>query len=284
MPASATAGSNHKRKRSLTDDPIDTSKLHRFKQHMALLCEELKGIEQTEGELDTVMKHIRNLETILVDVQKPRYNFSSLTKKTLELLGVKGPEGLVLKSDGVTALLSAVNVDGLSPEIMSLRARLIEIYDHVNMDFEAGSRMLIDAVLLSIAKIRSERNPDTSVAILPKMRLDDIVVANPDTNFQVWLTGHVDYSVLQYSDQDDTKVRLLGVDAPRDGILQLADGSLLLVEAKRMSDEVANLLRDNDMSDEVGLAHHMPEAVGQAIAFSELTGFAILTTHYHFAL
>jgi len=177
-------------------------------------------------------------------------------------LGAKG-EMLVLNSKGIAALLLAANVHGVPEEIMSLRTRLIEIYDHVNMDFEAGSRMLLNAVLLTIAKMTSGRNADTSVAILPEMRLssgDGIVVANPDTNFQAWLTGHVDYGVVQYLDQDDNKARFLGVDASRDGILQLADGRLFLVEAKRISDKEANL------------SHHMPEAVGQAIALSELTG------------
>ena len=54
--------------------------------------------------------------------------------------------------------------------------------------------------------------------------------------------------------------RFLGVDASRDGILHLAAGRLFLVEAKRMSDKAANL------------SQHMPEAVGQAMALSELTG------------
>ncbi|KAJ7257463.1 hypothetical protein C8J57DRAFT_1074397 [Mycena rebaudengoi] len=181
-PSSTSAGSGHKRKRSLDDDPVDVGKLYRLKQHMALLREELEGIEETEGELDSVMKQIGNLETILAD-------------------------------------------------------------------FEAGSRMLLDAVLLSMAKITSERNTDTSVAILPEMRLttgDGIVVANPDTNFQAWLTGYVDYGVVQYLDQDDNK----GMHAS----FHVADGRLFLVEAKRMSDKVTNLL------------HHMPEAVGQAIS------------------
>jgi hypothetical protein len=142
--------------------------------------------------------------------------------------------------------------------------------------------MLLDAVLLSMAKITSERNTDTSVAILPEMRLttgDGIVVANPDTNFQAWLTGYVDYGVVQYLDQDDNKgmhasfhvfshsdeillisARFLGVDASRNGILQVADGRLFLVEAKRMSDKVTNLL------------HHMPEAVGQAISSARSPG------------
>jgi hypothetical protein len=53
------------------------------------------------------------------------------------------------------------------------------------------------------------------------------------------------------------------VDASRDGILHLAAGRLFLVEAKRTSDKAVNL------------SQHMPEAVGQAMALSELTGLAI---------
>jgi hypothetical protein len=55
----------------LDDDPVDVGKLYRLKQHMALLREELEGIEETEGELDSVMKQIGNLETILADVKNP---------------------------------------------------------------------------------------------------------------------------------------------------------------------------------------------------------------------
>ncbi|KAJ7740220.1 hypothetical protein DFH07DRAFT_965404 [Mycena maculata] len=55
----------HKRKRSLDEDPVDVGKLYRLKQHVALLREELEGIEETEGELDTIMAHISNLEKTL---------------------------------------------------------------------------------------------------------------------------------------------------------------------------------------------------------------------------
>ncbi|KAJ7138356.1 hypothetical protein C8R44DRAFT_728497 [Mycena epipterygia] len=59
-------------------------------------------------------------------------------------------------------------------------------------------------------------------------------------------------------------VRFLGVDASRDGILQLADSRLFFVEAKCMSDKVINL------------SHHMPEAVGQAVALSEFSSRSFL--------
>ncbi|KAJ7740221.1 hypothetical protein DFH07DRAFT_839246 [Mycena maculata] len=105
--------------------------------------------------------------------------------------------------------------------------------------------MLIDAVLLSICQITEGRNVDTSVAILPGMRLasgDGVLISNPDTKYEAWSTGNVDYDVIQYPDQDDNKARFLGVDTSRDGILDLAPGRLYLFKA-----------------------------VGQAIALSELT-------------
>ncbi|KAJ7210973.1 hypothetical protein B0H12DRAFT_1157166 [Mycena haematopus] len=252
----------HKRKRSLDEDPVDVGKLHQLKKHLGLLREELEGIEETEGELATVMAHISNIEKILETAKKPRFPFSSLTSKDLERLGITG-QMLVLKTEGIASLLCAANVDGVPKEIESLRARLIEVYDHVNMDFEAGSRMLLDAVLLSIAKISKERNKDASVAILPEMRItsgEGVRISNPDTKAEAWLTGNVDYGVIQYQDKDDNKVRLIGVDAVREGILDIADGRIFLVEAKRISDQAVSLIQ------------HLPEAVGQAIALSELSG------------
>ncbi|KAK7016123.1 hypothetical protein R3P38DRAFT_2995213 [Favolaschia claudopus] len=253
--------STHKRKRSLSEDPVSTDQLHYLKKHTALLREELEGIEETETELETVMQHIINLERLLSNVKKPRYTFSSMTKKDLTRLGVKG-QMLVFKSEGLATILGKSNDgDTFNEEVSSLRTRLIDIYAHVNMDYEAGSRMLLDAVLLSIAKISSKRDPETSVAILPEMRLtssEGTVITNPESKFQAWLTGNVDYGVIRYLDQDDNKARFIGVDASRDGILHLAAGHLFLVEAKRMSDK--------------GLSQHMPEAVGQAMALSEITG------------
>ncbi|KAJ7483169.1 hypothetical protein FB451DRAFT_100880 [Mycena latifolia] len=123
--------------------------------------------------------------------------------------------------------------------------------------------MILDAVLLSVAKIAAERNTDTSAAIFPKMRLpteDGVCITNRNTNFQAWLTGTLDYCVLQYPNQDDNKVRFLGEDASRDGILPLACGQLLLVEAKGTSDKIVNM------------SEHMPKAIGQAIALSEIAG------------
>ena len=61
--------------------------------------------------------------------------------------------------------------------------------------------MIIDAVLLSIAKISAKRDATHAVAILPGMRLgtgDGVVIKNPISEFEVWLTGNVDYGIVQY--------------------------------------------------------------------------------------
>ncbi|KAK7015409.1 hypothetical protein R3P38DRAFT_2997281 [Favolaschia claudopus] len=216
--------STHKRKRSLSEDPVSTDQLHYLKKHTALLREELEGIEETETELETVMQHIINLERLLSNVKKPRYTFSSMTKKDLTRLGVKG-QMLIFKSEGLATILGKSNDgDTFNEEVSSLRTRLIDIYAHVNMDYEAGSRMLLDA-------ISSKRDSETCVAILPEMRLtssEGTVITNPESKFQAWLTGNVDYGVIRYLDQDDNKDK--------------------------------------------GLSQHMPEAVGQAMALSEITG------------
>ena len=63
--------------------------------------------------------------------------------------------------------------------------------------------MIIDAVLLVVAKISAKRQPTHAVKILPMMRLatevqDGIAVRNPESEYEVWLTGKVDYGVIQY--------------------------------------------------------------------------------------
>jgi hypothetical protein len=57
-------------------------------------------------------------------------------------------------------------------------------------------------------------------------------------------------------------VRVLGVDAPRDRVLTSAGGRLFPVEAKRLSDTSS-------------LSQHMPKAVSQALALSELTRYSV---------
>jgi hypothetical protein len=72
--------------------------------------------------------------------------------------------------------------------------------------------MIIEAVLLSVAKLVSKRKPNYAVAIFPDMRLDKgegIVVSNHLSGYGVRLTGTVDYGVILYPLGIDNKGFLL---------------------------------------------------------------------------
>src|ERR1700722_15721426 len=147
--------------------------------------------------------------------------------------------------------------------------------------------MVLDAVLLSIAKISAKRHDGHAVAIFPEMILtasDGIAIRNPTSNYEVWLSGNADYGVIEYEDDKDSEnkclvlfvdlpcttylksfaVRLLGDDANRDDALDLGAGRLFLVEAKRLKDKTTLL------------SQHMPEAVSQAVVLAEITKYGNL--------
>lgn len=68
--------------------------------------------------------------------------------------------------------------------------------------------MILDAVLLSLAKIASSEETKLGVAILPEMRIaveDGVQVINPVSQYEIWFTGNVDYVVIQYVDEKDNK-------------------------------------------------------------------------------
>jgi len=138
-------------------------------------------------------------------------------------------------------------------EIADLHARIKKIYAHVNMDYEPGSRMILDAILLALAQIASTQH--RSVAILPDMRIaqgDGVYVSHPVSGYELWLSGNVDYAVIEYEDVEDNKDRLLSPGGSREDAFEISQGRLFLVEAKRQSRE--------------SIASHIPEAVSHAIA------------------
>jgi hypothetical protein len=59
--------------------------------------------------------------------------------------------------------------------------------------------LIDDVLVLSLQKICMSQTQD--VAILPKMRLGHphgVQVTHPDTGYELWLNGHVDYGVINY--------------------------------------------------------------------------------------
>jgi len=145
--------------------------------------------------------------------------------------------------------------------------------------YEPGARMVLDAILLTLAEIVSKESPPRSVAILPEMKLKEVLFSNPVTGHDVWFDGSVDYAIIEYEDSGDNKGkflplsiillplfliacllsdRLLAPGTSRTFVFEIASRHMFLVEPKR---------QNQDRS----LASFVPEAVTQAMAFSELS-------------
>jgi hypothetical protein len=66
--------------------------------------------------------------------------------------------------------------------------------------------MILDAILLALAEIASTQK--RGVAILPEMRIgqgDGVQISHPDSGYELWLSGSVDYVVIDYEDVRDYK-------------------------------------------------------------------------------
>ncbi|KAF8479244.1 hypothetical protein DFH94DRAFT_47310 [Russula ochroleuca] len=245
--------SGHKRKRSLQDSPVDLLKMRMALSRLEALKEELDGIQETEEELKTISAHVLALENILKSAKKPKVSFSTVCAEDLKKAGVTSgrlvfePAKLSELTEGLTANTEA--------EIADLHSRIKKIYAHVNMDYEAGSRMILDAILLALAEIASTQK--RGVAILPEMRIgqgDGVQISHPDSGYELWLSGSVDYVVIDYEDVRDYKKRLVGPGGSRQEVaLDISKGRLFLVEAKHQSAEKY-------------LISCIPEAISQGIA------------------
>jgi len=247
----------HKRKRSIEDTPVDVGLLRRVKNQVEALREHLADIEETESEMASVMTHLVALESILEGAKIPRLSFSSLSKRDLNKIGILSKR-LAFRQEIINQLVENMT-DKMVIEAKALCTRLAEVYNHVNMDYEPAARMVLDAVLLSIAKLSPS---DKGIAILPEWRLtsgEGVAIRNRTTQYEVSLTGSVDYGIIQYGQDDDDRDRLLGGGNSRDHVLKVAKGHLFLVEAKRLDDGSR-------------IHNFMPEAVGQALALARIAG------------
>jgi hypothetical protein len=66
--------------------------------------------------------------------------------------------------------------------------------------------MILDAILLALAEISSTEK--RGVAILPEMRIaqgDGVQISHPVSGYALWLSGNVDYVVIEYEDVRDYK-------------------------------------------------------------------------------
>jgi hypothetical protein len=122
---------------------------------------------------------------------------------------------LIIKRDALANFLqnTAAHVD----QIKLLCGQIKRIYRFVSMrvrqqhstrlgltgemKFEPGARMVLDAILLTVAEISADGEAKLPVAIFPEMRVatgDGVNIVNPTTKFQLWLTGNVDYGLCTY--------------------------------------------------------------------------------------
>lgn len=84
-------------------------------------------------------------------------------------------------------------------------------------------------------------------------RPDGVKAVNPKTQYEVWLTGSVNYAIIQYKDEDGNKARVLSSNLGDRLVSQIAGGHLFLIEAKRVH---------------AALITFTPEAVCQALALA----------------
>ena len=65
--------------------------------------------------------------------------------------------------------------------------------------------MILDAILLAVAQICVDGGAQLPVAILPELRVtpsDGVLIENPATKHQVWLTGNTDYGMCMYKNKE----------------------------------------------------------------------------------
>lgn len=240
-----------KRKRGLQDD---LSRLKIVQTCLDTLKDELGRVEETEDSetLHVALEHVHKVEDILRNVKKLKVSFSTITLNDLKNVGVKR-EPLIISDDKIAKLVNGLTVD-TEAHIADLYSRVKEIYACVNMDYEPGSRMIIDAILLTLRKITSTQRTD--IAILPEMKItedDGVRIVHPTSGHELWLNSSVDYAVVEYNLEMDNKKRLLD-SGDREDVFRIANGHLFLVEAKRQG------------HNKRGLSSYFPEAIAQAIA------------------
>ncbi|KAI6011276.1 hypothetical protein PISMIDRAFT_690142 [Pisolithus microcarpus 441] len=245
---------SHKRKRSIRDTPADLTKMQLARQRLSALQEELRGIEETGVEMAEIMEHVDTLQSILGSTKKLKLSFSSVSRSQLTEMGLKRIL-FALNDHALDARIAASSVD--SKHIDALCFQITRIHRSTSKRFEAGARMILDAVLLTIADISFEAKEKLPVAIFPEMQItsgDGVLVKNTVNQFEVWLTGDVDYGICTYKNEAN-RARIL--EAPPDDLMLYTGNHIILVEGKR----------DKEM-----LIDCMPEATSQAIALSEVTG------------
>ncbi|KAF6741953.1 hypothetical protein DFP72DRAFT_941022 [Ephemerocybe angulata] len=217
------------------------------------LREELRGVAETETVMEEVMKHVDMLDRILRESKRVKVSFSNASMTELENLGVE--EGyLVFVNGKLNSLLEENKKDDLlNKSFNDLLSQLHKIYQRVNMDYEAGARTVLDAILLFLGDVISVKSPHRDIAIIPEMKPHEALFKKD--GYEVTFSGSVDYAIVEYeADQaGDHRARLVGPNSFGETyVYRVGAGRFFLVEAKRQAGKTS-------------LVSFIPEAVTQAM-------------------
>ncbi|KAF8811039.1 hypothetical protein BYT27DRAFT_7208897 [Phlegmacium glaucopus] len=245
---------SHKRNHSIIDSPMDLTdmQLAHWQQRLGVLREELSGIKEAIEEMEQA-----HVDALCPASKKLKLTFSTVDKEALMNMGISH-KALVINRE----MLQKNHTVKFTNSIKLLCAQINCIHQFVSMRFEPAARMLIDAVLLSVAELSADGDIKTPVAIFPEMRVatgDGVKIVNPDTNFEVWLTGSADYVLCTFADES---LRTQVLQAELDDVMKFGLNCTMLVEGKKHDD---HLIYDN-----------MPEAISQAAALCEATGISAI--------
>ncbi|KAH8923643.1 hypothetical protein BT69DRAFT_1319406 [Atractiella rhizophila] len=257
-PSNAALRGYKRGRRSLEESTVDLAKMRSLVQSLNSVKEDLEGIEETATAISQLKHDIEILEALLERAPKKKIAFSSLQFKDLEPIGVKSSGVLVFKNDQIKKV--AASIPDLDKESDALVRSLEEIHCCFSMEFEAGSRTIIDAIFISLYRITHQGKLD--IAILPeKVPGPDkgIPFQNRETGHILYLSGKVDYLIVQYDSQaQDGVVKSLLLDAnnarPYDLVYAIAKARLFVTEAKRLDSR---------------LGYCLPEVIGQALVIAK---------------
>ncbi|KAF8336918.1 uncharacterized protein EI90DRAFT_3044134 [Cantharellus anzutake] len=243
---STQEGLNHKR--SIQDTPADLTKMQLVRQRLSALQGELGG----EAEMGEIMRHLDALQDIFSDTKKLTIPFSSVQQSDLEKMGL---ERKVFRLDRAALEARIEKSDIEVKYIDALCLQISRIRRSTSKRSGAGARMVLDAILLTIADISFDAKEKLPVAIFPYMRIasgDGVLVKNARDGFEVYLIGNVDYGICTYQ-YEEYRVVVLG--SSLDHLMIYTRNPIMLVEAK------VEMLID-----------YLPQATSQAVALSEVTG------------
>ncbi|KAJ7630063.1 hypothetical protein DFH06DRAFT_1224789 [Mycena polygramma] len=218
------------------------------------LQQELDSVDQSTPMILAIQARVDALQAMFGTEERPNRDFASATKSDLANLGI-GQHKLRFNPTELGQLVAEKRAAS-EQQILYLCARISRIYCYVDI-LQSSARMILDAILLTVAEICANGDSKLAVAILPGMRIaseEGILLKNPAASFEILFSGAVDYGVCMYEDESE---RDFVLNAGLEDAGQSAKSRIFLVERGRLENKT--------------LYDFIPEAISQAAALCEVT-------------